>query len=178
MSIFNYLAKSDFSSSQLVYSFYTRRSTSTSDLFFKAVELMGNGFITLSLNLAFIFVLKSKRIIKLIANIFILQLVDLFVNGAVKLAVRRPRPDYQLKSQPLMFPLVDHYAFPSGHASRVFSITAFLAPHVSLLSLIICLVVSLLVCLSRVFLARHTLGDVSCGALLGCFQGLLLAYYL
>ncbi|KAF1744817.1 hypothetical protein MXB_3545 [Myxobolus squamalis] len=70
-------------------------------------------------------------------------------------------------------PVVDNYSFPSGHASRVFAIYFYLLCKLSLFSKVSYLIFPIIVCLSRLFLARHTILDVIVGIGLGYIECLL-----
>ncbi|XP_006477219.2 probable lipid phosphate phosphatase beta isoform X2 [Citrus sinensis] len=99
-------------------------------------------------------------------------LVDLLFVGLVKSIFRRSRPLYNPDMKPAVS--VDHFSFPSGHASRVF----FVASFISLLDDFSgnCWLVlgvwtwAVLTSCSRVLLGRHFVSDVLAGACLGVLE--------
>ncbi|KAK4557909.1 hypothetical protein RGQ29_007596 [Quercus rubra] len=100
-------------------------------------------------------------------------LLDLGLIALIKLLFRRSRPVYNKNM--IAAVSVDHYSFPSGHASRVFfvaSIAYFFADdEANLLNLVVWLW-AVLTSLSRVFLGRHFVFDVFAGASLGVLEAL------
>jgi membrane-associated phospholipid phosphatase len=84
------------------------------------------------------------------------------VNYAVKVAVRRPRPD--LPQLPPLTPTVSRLSFPSAHAT-----TSFAAAHAygDLLPPGVLYAAALAFALSRPYLGVHYPADVLAGALLG-----------
>lgn len=107
-------------------------------------------------------------------------LVDLLFVGLVKSIFRRSRPLYNPDMKPAVS--VDHFSFPSGHASRVF----FVASFVSLLDDFSrnCWLVlgvwtwAVLTSCSRVLLGRHFVSDVLAGACLGVLEAAFMFRFL
>jgi len=88
------------------------------------------------------------------------------LNYAVKLAVRRPRP--QLESLPALSPVVSRLSFPSAHATTSFAAAAAyrgLAPAAALYGAAAAFAVT------RPYLGVHYPSDVVAGALLGTAAG-------
>lgn len=125
----------------------------------------------------------------LFLSLFLAFFVDLAAVSALKAAVRRPRPVYN-RGMTLVVS-VDHWSFPSGHASRALLIAAFavcsrdtwraaLPLHPGALASAEAALVAwgLATALSRVLLGRHYLLDVAAGSLLGILEGCLAARYL
>ncbi|GAB2274140.1 hypothetical protein Dimus_008912 [Dionaea muscipula] len=92
----------------------------------KLLELTGDGRfwfpISISLFLSPLS-LHSLHLYRTFLGLLIGSLLDLLVIGLIKHLVRRPRPVYN-KNMHRTFS-VDHWSFPSGHASRVCFIAAF-----------------------------------------------------
>ncbi|GAV67280.1 PAP2 domain-containing protein [Cephalotus follicularis] len=112
-------------------------------------------------------------------------LLDLAFIGLVKTLFRRSRPHYNPDMSPAVH--ADHFSFPSGHASRVFFVAAFVSLYeghvIELLRPImghdVFVVFCACVCVwavatsvSRVLLGRHFLLDVVAGAFLGVLEAL------
>lgn len=125
-------------------------------------------------------------------------LLDLVLVGLIKTLVRRSRPLYNVGMNAAVS--VDHFSFPSGHASRVFFVASLF--HLSTSALVdalarirsssefvdrwisedevktvdfLLLVVwawALLTSVSRILLGRHFVFDVCAGACLGVLEGL------
>ncbi|MCO5550391.1 hypothetical protein L7F22_003875 [Adiantum nelumboides] len=123
-------------------------------------------------------------------------MLDLLFIGSLKALFRRPRPVYN-KGMYLVVSL-DHYSFPSGHASRAFVILIFVLKYASdwkdtvsqmvgvdELGLIGHYFVPFLfaswavaTASSRIFLGRHFLLDVVVGSLLGILEAWFVINYL
>ena len=53
-----------------------------------------------------------------VANFLLAFVLDLILVGSLKSIFRRPRPVYNNSGDFILVVSVDHYSFPSGHASR------------------------------------------------------------
>lgn len=119
-------------------------------------------------------VLYEKR---KISFVFVVALIiDLVIVGALKLAVRRPRP----KEHDMVLTIsLDEFSFPSGHATRAALVTVFLLSNFELPSWCASIILawSVSVCLSRILLSRHHASDVVCGVLLGLVQYYFIVKY-
>ncbi|KAL3743231.1 hypothetical protein ACJRO7_018524 [Eucalyptus globulus] len=140
----------------------------------------------------------------LLAPLILGLLLDLALVGLVKLLFRRPRPAYNKDMSVAVS--VDHYSFPSGHASRVCFVAALVCLSAEamegavaesrsggfvdrwiaeggerkLVELVV-LVASVWAAAtagSRVLLGRHYVCDVLAGACLGVIEGWLAYSYL
>jgi undecaprenyl-diphosphatase len=109
-------------------------------------------------------------------NVLQLALLMLFTGvsmGIAKAFVERARPDTLLWLDPL-----NTYSFPSGHAALSTALYGYLAVNLyrrihtksrKQLAVAACILVIVLVCLSRLVLSYHYLTDVIGGVLLGLF---------
>ena len=103
-------------------------------------------------------------------NMLSLLVMDIVVVAPVKLFFRRPCPPANRGSIFLSVSSVDHYAFPSGHASRCVALAVYfcytppfrLQTHLWYLW-------ALLVSLSRILIGRHHVTDVVAGVAAGLF---------
>jgi membrane-associated phospholipid phosphatase len=107
--------------------------------------------------------------------------VDIIAVMAIKFVVKRNRPPYHVTDVRYMGP--DQHSFPSGHATRVWCIVAFLLrlaeTHPSLIEdffraspeLVVALAIVWAVAInfSRVALGHHYPSDVLAGSLIGFF---------
>ncbi|KAI3822291.1 hypothetical protein L1987_09880 [Smallanthus sonchifolius] len=88
--------------------------------FLKLLEISGDGRLFFPILLSVLLSplpSASPILLSLLVNLLIGSLLDLLLIGTIKHLVRRPRPVYN-KHMFLTF-AVDHWSFPSGHASRV-----------------------------------------------------------
>ncbi|KAL4592484.1 hypothetical protein LXL04_005481 [Taraxacum kok-saghyz] len=88
--------------------------------FLKLLEISGDGRLFFPILLSLLLSplrSASPLLLTLLVNLLIGSLLDLLFIGLIKHLVRRPRPVYN-KHMFLTF-AVDHWSFPSGHASRV-----------------------------------------------------------
>uniref|UniRef100_A0A0D6R535 Phosphatidic acid phosphatase type 2/haloperoxidase domain-containing protein n=1 Tax=Araucaria cunninghamii TaxID=56994 RepID=A0A0D6R535_ARACU len=114
-------------------------------------------------------------------NLFIGLLFDLTVIGFLKFLIRRPRPVYNHGMHLVVS--MDHWSFPSGHASRAFFVASFLCLcflentlWVETLGVRVFILVatwSIVTSASRVLLGRHFVLDVVAGAGLGVVEGIV-----
>ena len=83
------------------------------------LELGGNGLVWLAAALiAILLPATSPAARSTWCNLLVAWAVDLLLVGALKSAVRRPRPAYNLRSDFTVVVPVDAHSFPSGHSSR------------------------------------------------------------
>ena len=104
-------------------------------------------------------------------NMLTLLLVDIVAVAPLKLLFKRSRPPTNSGTILLSVSAVDHYAFPSGHASRALALAAYFASCPPLLGHLLLPLLwwlwALLVSLSRVVGGRHHLLDVLVGMAAG-----------
>lgn len=139
--------------------------------FFLAVTILGSGMGVTLLALASAYVLRRNWF-----TVLQLSLVLLFSSvsmGIAKMFVERARPDVLLWLDPL-----NTYSFPSGHATLSTAFFGFLAvclyrrirsAVLRYLAAGVCIVIILLVCVSRLVLSYHYFTDVVAGIFLGLF---------
>jgi undecaprenyl-diphosphatase len=136
---------------------------------FELVTLAGNAVVLSVLVLSIGVVLWRRRRVNDAAFLVVAFLGAEVVNGALKLAFHRPRPE-------LAFLHLETYSFPSGHSTAVtaaFGALAFLLwpamrsvrRRVALVAATVCLIA--LVGFSRLYLGVHYLSDVLGGFALG-----------
>lgn len=103
-------------------------------------------------------------------NIFTLLITDIIVVAPIKLFFKRPRPQVNNGTIPLSMSSVDHYAFPSGHASRCVALAVYFCyiPPFRLQTHL-WYIWALVVSLSRVLIGRHHVADVVAGMTAGLF---------
>jgi hypothetical protein len=101
----------------------------------------------------------SPRVSALGADLFRAQVLAQAMTGAVKLSVRRTRPDGT------------EFSFPSGHTSVTFASATVLQRHLGWKAGIPAYAVASYVATSRIQAKRHFLSDVAFGAALGVIAG-------
>ncbi|MEQ2241872.1 hypothetical protein ILYODFUR_029889 [Ilyodon furcidens] len=108
---------------------------------------------------------------ELMLNLTLALILDLLLVRGVKTLVRRRTP-VQNRSDILSAFFVERYSFPSGHASRAGMCARFFLAQLADTASMRVLVVSwaVLVCLSRLLLARHYVTDVGFGLAMGYCQ--------
>jgi undecaprenyl-diphosphatase len=148
---------------------------------FEVVTVAGSA-VVLALVVAAVIVMLLRR--RLAAEAVLLTAVSVGIgalNGGLKLAFHRPRPE-------LAFVHLDTYSFPSGHAAgsaAIYATIAYLAaqrlrPCGQVLVAAATTVLVLTIAFSRLYLGAHYLSDVLAGLSLGTAwaAGWLLAYEL
>ena len=109
------------------------------------------------------FAFASRLVISLIA-------VSLVII-AIRLAYFKPRPGQKKKIYNVLYERIDNSSFPSIHAARSVMITiALFAKFQALLPVL--LLLTLIVCLSRLHFKRHDWTDVIVGLVVGLVLGL------
>lgn len=109
---------------------------------------------------------------------FLVLLGDLIIVALIKVLFQRQRPQHN-KNDMFATVSIDHYAFPSGHATRAAMLAYFFADKVfadaatkGVISLW-----AMFVCMSRVLLGRHHVLDVLFGIIIGICEFKVLALY-
>lgn len=97
------------------------------------------------------------------------------VTAMIQRLFRRPRPYDAQNYQPMFYPFVKTYTFPSGHATIAFAIVGLaLSGHVESVLFMVLLIGACLVALGRVGAGVHTFVDIIAGAIIGFCVSLLL----
>lgn len=99
------------------------------------------------------------------------MVIDLVYVAVIKAAARRCRPVYANQVDQMILVSLDKHSFPSGHSSRAIYVALFVhfGDPFSIFSLLVW-IWALAVCVSRIALGRHYLGDVLAGTALGIFE--------
>lgn len=134
-------------------------------------ELSGHGVPWLSFTVFAMFKAPTTAEKEVFLNLFLALVIDLIVIAVLKGTFRRSRPVYNQKDMLLTVSL-DHYSFPSGHATRSALVMVFLLNHIQFrLGMRLFVVLwSFSVGFSRVVLGRHHLSDVLVGFAVGYLQ--------
>jgi len=98
-------------------------------------------------------------------------LLGALLSYALKRYIQRPRPGNSASGLYLPF---DRHSFPSGHATRIGGLLITLGQQLSWGGRALLTLWGLVVCLSRVALGIHFVGDVVAGLFSGMVMGLLL----
>lgn len=105
-------------------------------------------------------------------NVYILGVA---VTNFIKLGFKRPRPFDSYRILSIGDPETT-YSFPSGHTQSIASISTMLTMRYGRKYRaipIVCIALTLLVMISRMYLGQHYLSDVFCGLTLGIFSALV-----
>ena len=103
-------------------------------------------------------------------NLLTLLITDIIVVAPIKLFFKRLRPKLNRGLIPLSVSSVDHYAFPSGHASRCVALAVYFCYTPPFrLQTHLWYIWAIVVSLSRVLIGRHHVSDVLAGMTAGLF---------
>lgn len=87
------------------------------------------------------------------------------------------RPLAVIPNEQLYIPFIDNnafrYSFPSGHATIIFTLLAFVSYYFKASLAWLCFVFAILVVYSRLYLLQHFLIDITIGSLIGFGSGLI-----
>lgn len=137
------------------------------------LELSGHGVLWFGLVPALILpylITSDPAYLTHAANLLTLLVTDIIIVAPIKLFFKRPRPATNQGTIPMSVSSVDHYAFPSGHASRCVALAAYFCYTPPFLLRTHCWYIwALVVSLSRVLLGRHHVSDVVAGMTAGLF---------
>jgi len=141
-------------------------SSTFADIFFESGETIGNGAFPVVASVTLWGVGKvagSSRLREFSSDLFRAQIINGLFTMALKVSVRRTRPD----GTP--------YSYPSGHTSSVFATTGVVYKHFGKRWGIPAFIIATYVGLSRLQENKHYLSDVVAGGLLGSYIGLTIA---
>jgi membrane-associated phospholipid phosphatase len=157
------------------------------DEFFENITYLGEDFIWLALLGYFVFVSYFQKITKLkeIKLLIITWLAKVFVSVSLKNIFNLPRPMEVYQNFGREIHLVNgveiyHWqSFPSGHTMTAFAFVCFVAivlnkPKWS----VVCLLIAMLVGISRIYLFQHFPRDVFAGSVLGMGVVMLTAFFM
>ncbi|XP_069465384.1 inactive phospholipid phosphatase 7 [Ambystoma mexicanum] len=108
---------------------------------------------------------------EVLLNLFMALMLDILMVAGIQKLVKRRSP-YEVSLGVVDYLMMDLYAFPAGHASRVFMVSKFLLNHLVLaVPLRILLVLwAFGVGLSRIVVGRHHITDVFGGFVIGYLE--------
>ncbi|MDE6200494.1 MAG: phosphatase PAP2 family protein [Clostridiales bacterium] len=144
-----------------------RASNGFTDTVFLGISQLGTELAFLAIAVVLYWCL-DKRYAYRFFNVYILGVA---VTNFLKLGFKRPRPFDAYRVRSIGDPETT-YSFPSGHTESIASISTLLTIKYGKKSKvvpIVCIVATLLVMLSRMYLGQHYLSDVFCGLTVGVF---------
>lgn len=132
----------------------------------EVTEVLGNGFVWFAFAIYNV-VYPKPGLYEQALNFLYGLILDIVLCATLKQIVQRQRPTSQVGEATMIGP--DQYSFPSGHASRIVFIATFLCKEFYFRSLyrLMIYLTTLWTILSRLWLGRHYLSDITAGSLLG-----------
>jgi undecaprenyl-diphosphatase len=119
-------------------------------------------------SILFYFYKNKLKGLEFLSLLFISLLITSFVIDILKDATLRPRPITYFDIQLAM----KYDSFPSGHAGSSFTLASIYSFYMPRFFYFV-LIVSILVCLSRILNLKHYPTDIASGAFIGIFSGLI-----
>ena len=150
------------------------------DTFFQNYTLLGDGVFSIAIFLILLLAERSALAMQVITA----YLFSGIVSQILKRAFHAPRPHTIISNAeyPHFIEGITNTgmtSFPSGHTTSVFALATILALNTTDKRFsIIYLVTAIITGYSRIYLGQHFLADVTAGALIGTFSGLLVYWYL
>ncbi|XP_014252290.1 phospholipid phosphatase 6 [Cimex lectularius] len=142
--------------------------------YYKALEISSHGFLWISVNLAFVWLLWNPNYFELQVNLIFGVLMNTVLNAMLKAYVRRKRPSDDSGNFS-----IDQYSFPSCHGSLAVFLGyffTFLYP-LGLFSRMILYMWMVAVSVSRVLARRHYILDVAGSVVIGLLLGLIMSMF-
>uniref|UniRef100_T1JHM8 Phosphatidic acid phosphatase type 2/haloperoxidase domain-containing protein n=1 Tax=Strigamia maritima TaxID=126957 RepID=T1JHM8_STRMM len=136
-----------------------------------SLEISCHGLSWLSLCCIMLWFSQNQTFQQLIVNLFFALILDIVLVAVIKATVRRGRPSGNRNDMKFTFS-IDNYAFPSGHASRsvCLAVIFYVQRIGGILGSYFSIAWAVAICISRILLGRHHVGDVLAGILLGLFE--------
>ncbi|OQP43972.1 hypothetical protein A4D02_10890 [Niastella koreensis] len=150
------------------------------DTFFQNYTLLGDGVVSIAI---FLMLLLAERW-SLAVQVLTAYLFSGIVSQILKKAFHAPRPHAIISNAeyPHFIEGITNTgmnSFPSGHTTSVFALATILALNATDKRFsIIYIITAIITGYSRIYLGQHFLADVTAGALIGTFSGLLVYWYL
>lgn len=144
----------------------------------KAMEISCHGIPWIVGTILMLLTVHKADHIEILVNLLIGLLGDLIIVAFLKFLFQRPRPPHN-KMDMFATVSVDHYSFPSGHATRAAMVAFLLAERLPINSSFHGLIFlwSVFVTASRLMLGRHHVSDILFGYLIGYVQYIVLSLY-
>ncbi|CAL1679724.1 unnamed protein product [Lasius platythorax] len=136
------------------------------------LKISCHSVVWLATNLVLIWIFNNPNLYQMQVNLFIGLFLDIILTAVLKALTRRRRPTTNDNLSP------DKDSFPSGNAARVAFITYFFLNlwPVPLICVPPLLAWSFSICMSRLLMREHHIGDILAGIALGIFQGMIIGY--
>jgi membrane-associated phospholipid phosphatase len=150
------------------------------DTFFQNYTLLGDGVFSIAIFLILLLAERSALAMQVITA----YLFSGILSQILKRAFQAPRPHAIISNAEYPYFIegitnTGMTSFPSGHTTSVFALATILALNTTDKRFsFLYLVTAIITGFSRIYLGQHFLADVTAGALLGTFSGLLVYWYL
>ncbi|GAB1606494.1 phospholipid phosphatase 6-like isoform X1 [Argonauta hians] len=136
-----------------------------------ALEISCHGLLWLIATITMLMCIHKPHHIQIVFNLLIGLIADLLVVFVIKSLVQRQRP-LSNHNDMVATISVDRFSFPSGHATRAFYLTFFIAKQMPEAQKLVTFtaVWAVFVCISRLLLGRHHISDVLFGSIIGIIE--------
>lgn len=139
-----------------------------------ATNLGNYGFVWIFISLVLLF--NERTAHAAIQTIFGLILTTTIGEGIIKHIARRKRPFFYFKHLKLKIPAPITYSFPSGHTASSFCALCILG-CLNIWVFLVCLLLTVSISYSRMYLKVHYPSDVLCGMALGIVCGVFVLQF-